>query len=108
VVLHLREDQEWTRGCLVDVAVLQGPSLDPANAYHDHEVDRLVTKIARDAHAQTKKNEIRAWVEDNLVESDEFAIGESLSFLAVHHAGIPKFKAPGRTPQEALSERSTV
>jgi hypothetical protein len=46
----------------------------------------------RDAHPQKRKNEIRGFVEENLSDSGEFALGQSASFLDVHILGVLAFR----------------
>jgi hypothetical protein len=73
----------------------------PPDAVGDHfrqcEVMALTKLIVRDAHAQKRKEEVLRFVDENLVmESDEFALGQSGSFLDVHRRGLIEFRGKAR------------
>lgn len=76
--------------CRITVEDFQSASLDPGNEEHLFEVERLVRRIAKDAHVTVanRGGEIRAFVEANYWESNEFALGESMGFLDVHRRGV--------------------
>jgi hypothetical protein len=63
-------------------------------------VRSLAKLIVRDAHAQKRK------VDANLeMESDEFALGQSGSFLDVHRRGVIHFRGKARLK---LTSRSLI
>jgi hypothetical protein len=100
VRLELDDGVDWSHGCILHIEVVEGLQSRPVNnIYRQWEVERLVKKIVKEAHASTKRDEIHWWVEENLQESDEFAIGDSRSFHQVHMEGVRESKtAPRGTP----------
>jgi hypothetical protein len=56
----------------------------PGNPFYQSEVEQPVKFIVRDAHAQTRGDEVQVFVDEKFVESDDLALGYSASFLDVH------------------------
>jgi hypothetical protein len=53
--------------------------------------------VLRDAHAQKIRDEVFGFADANLdMDSDEFALGQSASFLDVHRIGVVKFRRRAR------------
>jgi hypothetical protein len=75
---------EWTDRRLRQEFV-QRARYNPANADRQWGIERLVKKIAKDAHASTKREEIWTFIEVNYGEyCHESALGESRPFWEVH------------------------
>jgi hypothetical protein len=85
-------EMEWV-DCPVGCLFVQRAVNDPANADRRWDIERLVKKIAKQAHASPKREEIRAFVEANYNDDCyELALGESRSFWDVHEAGVCIFR----------------
>lgn len=79
----------------VDIVVRSGS--EPGDPFRRSEVEHLVKLIVRHAHAQKRRDEVRAFVDTNLdMESDEFALGQSASSLDVHRRGVILFRGRRR------------
>jgi hypothetical protein len=50
-----------------------------------------VILIERGANTRTGKDELRFFVDENFVDSDEFVFSQSASFFYVHREGIADF-----------------
>jgi hypothetical protein len=87
--------------CQVTVEDYQGPSVASRTDAHRLEVDRLVRRIARDGNVTSanREDDIRTFVEANLSQSDEFALGESASFWTVHQQGLIHVQQFAHQPQ---------
>jgi hypothetical protein len=83
---------QWL-SCQLTVEEYRPSALDPGREQYALDVHRLVKRIARDAHVSVsaKGEEIKAFVEANLHDTDEFVLGESISFWAVHCIGVERF-----------------
>jgi hypothetical protein len=79
----LRVIQDWTQ-CEFRIVVVDRVVFAPGNSFRQGEVEQLAKLVVRDAHAQARWDEVRLFVEEKLVESDDFALGYSASFLDVH------------------------
>jgi hypothetical protein len=89
---HLIVQKEWT-DCQLKLELVSRAAYNPTNPTRQWDIDRLVKKIAKDAHVSRKQTEIRAFVEDTCNDdSDEFALGESSSFWEVHRMGVQQFR----------------
>jgi hypothetical protein len=88
-VVPLSCHDHWA-SCHLTVEDFQGPSVAAPHDAHALEVDRLVRRIARDAKVTlaNREDDIRTFVQANLVESDGFALGESASFWTVHQLAL--------------------
>jgi hypothetical protein len=98
---------EWSE-CVLTVDDYQSAAMDPGNEVHVWEVDRLVKRIAQDARfpVRARGDQIRAWVEAHFWVSDEFAVGESLSFLDLCQKGVIYIR--DAAAQEAQARRAAA
>jgi hypothetical protein len=88
--------QVW-RPCEAKVNIVVRSGSEPDDPFRQSEVEHLVKLIVRDAHAQKRRDEVRAFVDTNLdMESDEFALGQSASSLDVHRRGVILFRGRRR------------
>jgi hypothetical protein len=92
----------WT-SCGLKVGIRPRSVLPPVDPPREAEVVRLVRLIVRDAHAHRRRDEVKVFVERELGDSGEFALGESSSFLAVHRAGVSFFRCrKAQAPSDAV------
>jgi hypothetical protein len=78
--------------------------------FRDGEIEHLVRLIVRDAYAQRRREEVRAFVEDQLprLPGSAFALHESSEFWEVHRAGLQLFRSgspgDGLVPRRGAGE----
>jgi hypothetical protein len=68
----------------------ESAGFDRGNEAHRTEVERLLKRIALDAHVKLSERggAIQAFVGQDFWESTEFALGESAAFLDLHRQGV--------------------
>jgi hypothetical protein len=94
--VFLRPTCSWER-CDVRLRFIDRPVFGPGDPARWKEVEYLTKLIVRDAHAQKIRDEVFAFADANLdMESDEFALGQSASFLDLHRIGVVEFRRRAR------------
>jgi hypothetical protein len=90
-ITDLRVVMPWT-SCELKVEMCERIVSAPDDLHREMEVERLVNLIVRDAHAYGRRPEVTVFVRDKLERSDQFALGDSRSFLIVHRKSVSKFR----------------
>jgi hypothetical protein len=69
--------------------------VDERHNFRNREIEHLIHLIVKDAYSQSRREEVRAFVEDQLrqLSNTAFALHESDGFWEVHRAGVRLFRA---------------
>jgi hypothetical protein len=96
-ITDLKVKVQWT-SCELNVEMCERIVSAPDDHFRAMEVECLVNLIVKDAHAYRRRPEVTVFVRGKLERSNQFALGESRSFLIVHRKGVSKFRCAGTQP----------
>jgi hypothetical protein len=76
----------------MDVTIEQRVLYRPREAEVQREMQRIIKKIVKEAHAYRHRDEVEQWVDDNYRSGNQFALGETTAFWWLVQMGIERFR----------------